>query len=64
MYLIRWIDLGLLEKSSELTTQRVDVTPELTARRIDVTERGPASRLLEKVEQKKSVGKRSNGEGP
>ena len=48
MYLIRWVDLGLLEKLSELTAQRVDVT-----------ERGPASRL-----SKKSVGKRSNGEGP
>ena len=27
--------------------------PEMTARRVDVTERGPASKLLEKVESKK-----------
>ena len=36
---------------------------ELIARRVDVTERGPASRLLEKVEPKKFVGKWSEGEG-
>ena len=40
------------------------MTSELTARRVDVTERAPASRLLEKVELKKYVGKRSDGEGP
>ena len=40
------------------------MTPELTARRVNVTERGPASRLLEKVELKKYVGKRFDGEGP
>ena len=53
MYLIRWVDLGSLEKSSELTT-----------RRVDVTKRGPTSRLLEKVEPKKSARKRSDEEGP
>ena len=36
---------------------------ELIVRRVDVTERGPASRLLEKVKPKKFVGKRSEGEG-
>ena len=29
-----------------------------------MTEREPGSRLLEKIEPKKSVGKRSNGESP
>ena len=37
---------------------------ELTAWLVDVTKRGSASRLLEKVEPKKFVGKRSEGEGP
>ena len=37
---------------------------ELNARRVDVTEIGPASRLLEKVEPKRSAGKRFDGEGP
>ena len=40
------------------------MTSELTARRVNVTERGPASRMLEKVGPKKSAGKRSDGEGP
>ena len=40
------------------------MTPELTARRVDVIERGPESRLLEKIRLKKSFGKRSDGEGP
>ena len=37
---------------------------ELIARRVDVSERGPASILLEKVEPKKSIEKRSDREGP
>ena len=36
------------------------MTSELTARRVDVTERGFASRLLEKVEPKKSTGNKSD----
>ena len=37
---------------------------ELIARQVDVIERGPTSRLLGKVESKKSAGKRFVGEGP
>ena len=53
MYLIRWVDLGLLEK-----------LPELLARRVDVAERGPASRLPEKGPTKKVRGRRFGREGP
>ena len=40
------------------------MSPELTARRFDVTEREPASRLLEKVDYRKSLLEKSPEKGP